>query len=300
MPNGLEKKQYLQALEIAASEEFPFDSVSDMSYGSVCIEETENGKFYLFSVTSLQLAEGYEQFMRELGAEPSFLEPESVALARATVPEQKDAVDILLADIGARTTMLVVLGRHSQPIFSAAVPVGGDVLSTAIEEQLKISLADAEQLKRKSGFDLTVDDGRVMMIIQQPFNEIAKEIKSTIDYYKKRTGRNVRKIMLAGGTSLLPVIIDYVSSRFPGIEVVTADPLAGINISSSAPLPDNLKEEAVLYSTAIGLAQRAAGSRDRPGPDLLPRKTRSSRKKRSPLRYIRSIFKKVPSSYASK
>jgi len=300
LPVGLDERQYHQALEIAASDEFPFDLNADMVSASINIETVRGGRFYLYSTTQLQLASDYERLLREAGTEPMFLEPESVALARATVEEQEEAVDVLLADIGARTTMLVALGRRSQPIISAAVPVGGDILSTAIESSLKVSLEEAEKLKRKAGFNPKVDDGRVMMIIQRPFDEIANEIKSTIDYYKRRTSRDIGKILLVGGTSLLPGIVDYVSSRFAGLKVEAVNPTKRVKVSSSAQLPPKFKQEAVLYSTAIGLAMRAAGTRDRPGPNLLPSIASGAKKRRSLLQTIRSIFKKVPSSYASK
>lgn len=292
LPTGLEEKQYGKALEISAAKEFPYDVGSDMISSFVSVKTIENRREFLYSTTQLSLAHEYENLLREAGAEPVFMESESSALSRGAISAEASS-DVLLADIGARTTMIATLGTHGEPVLSSAVPVGGDLLTTAIESRLDISLEEAEKAKRRGGLDPKADEGRVMMIIQRPFDQIASEIQATISYYKRKTGREVKKIVLAGGTSLLPGIMDYMVSHFEGVEVERADPLKRVSVAQNAKLPPRFKKESVLYTTAVGAALRAAGVRDRPGPNLLPSASTLRGGKTGPLNFIRTIFKKT-------
>ncbi len=291
MPQGLGYDHYAKALEIEAIEEFPYDLTSQVISNFVLVRSGEKEREFLYATVDADKAKEYERLLNEAGANPVFFEPESSALARAAVSPELSS-DALLADIGARTTMLVALGVKGEPVLSSAVPVGGDILTTEIEKRLNVTLAEAEAVKRRSGFDASVDDGRVMLILQNPFDEIAKEIKITINYYHEKTGRDINKIVLAGGTSLLPKVMDYMSSRFADVEVSRADPLKRFAVKPNIKLPPKFKQEAVLYSTAVGLAVRAAGSRDRPGPNLLPSARGHGRKSGGFINFIRSLFKK--------
>ncbi|MFH1046828.1 MAG: pilus assembly protein PilM [Patescibacteria group bacterium] len=293
LPVGLETEQYKKALEINASEEFPYDSSIEMSANFVSIKSDNEARYFWYSTVDAHLVNEYERLLNDAGLEPLFMEPESAALARAVLAGE-DSADTLLADIGARTTMLVALGERGEAVLSSAVPVGGEMLTSAVEERLGLSMEDAEAAKRKGGFDPTIDDGRVMMILQHPFDDISNEIRTTINFYEKKTSRNIKKIVLAGGTSLLPSVTDYVSSRFTDLVVERGEPLKRFGVTADAVLPPNFKNEAILYSTAIGLSIRASGSRDRPGPNLLPSARNHGHGRGRVLNFIRSIFKKSP------
>jgi hypothetical protein len=144
---------------------------------------------------------------------------------------------------------------------------GGDALSSALERKFAITLAQAEHLKRKAGFDPSAADGRAFLVMQRPMGEIIEETRRTIAHHERKTGRKVAKILLAGGTALTPGIADYVGTNFPEIEVAVGDPLRGLSLGDEDAAPA-LAKNAIVYAVAIGLAARAAGVRAGPGIDL--------------------------------
>jgi hypothetical protein len=188
---------------------------------------------------------------------------EAAALARAVA---RDLHPALIVDIGARTSLISVVDGGLR--MSTNPMIGGDGLTEALEDRLKIPLDQAEELKRKFGFSPVDDDGRVMLILQKPMTEIVDEIRHTISYYEQKSGRTVQTIVLAGGTSLLPNFIDYLRLNFPKVKLKRGEPFANVEFGDFAGAAE-VKAQDILYATAFGLAARLVGLADEPATPFM-------------------------------
>ena len=252
LPAKLEGELATKALMIEATNLMPL-SLDRAITAVKPLEQEGEWRDYYFAATLREVLDGYRQVLAAAHVEPILFDSEAAAMARSLGVSDGPA---MLVDIGARTTMIAVVDRGLR--LCANPMVGGDLLTATLEQKLGLSLADAEKLKRRDGFDPGREEGRVMLILQKPMGEIVDEIRHTMKYYAERHGRQVQDIFLAGGTSLLPGLPDYLKSNFSGIKFHLVDPFAQLSLAD-VPNAEEVKQAPILYATAVGLAMRAIG-----------------------------------------
>lgn len=265
LPANLGLDLAVKAAAMEAQDYFPLP-LNNIAVDTIVLSRSKDTQDLYYAVADRDVAQAYRDVLRQVAVEPQFLDSETQALARSFGLPGTEPV--LIADIGAGTTLLTVCDQDGIR-FSSSVVLGGNRLTSAIEIQLNVPLDKAENLKRRAGFDPTAETGRVFLILQKPMTELIEEIRKTLAYYARRTGRSVGKIILAGGTSLTPEIAPYIESNIPEVSVAVGQPFREIGTAPSLSTND-LKNNAILYSTAVGLALRAGGFRRGPGLDLRP------------------------------
>jgi len=130
---------------------------------------------------------------------------------------------------------------------SVTVYYAGNYFTQAIAKKLTISEEEANKIKEEAGFEREP----VSSILKECSLTLIKEIKDTLKYYQSRFGNRVEKIILAGGSALLPGIKEYFQKHFEE-KVEIGQPLQ--NIQKTSPLFDSRK--AILFANVIGLALR--------------------------------------------
>ncbi len=264
LPAALDESMAEKAMHLAAGERLPLP-FGDLAAASLPLGHDEKQQDWLFSATSHSVLESYRQVLQRVRLKPLFFDTEALALGRA-IADRKEAGAQLLVDIGARTTAIDVWDRGGIR-FSSAVPLAGDQLTSAIEIQRNIPMEQAEQMKNQEGFDPAAGDGRTFLILQRPMSDIIEEIRRTISFYERTTGHKIRKVILAGGTCLVPHLGEYLTSNLHGLPVSRGNPLSGISVDNLHNI-DKFTKISIIYATAIGLALRAMGVREGPGVDL--------------------------------
>ncbi|MFA5747092.1 MAG: pilus assembly protein PilM [Candidatus Paceibacterota bacterium] len=214
----------------------------------------------LFSAVSKKIVEDYLSVLNAAGLDPEVLDLESASIARAFgegmgVKEES----YLVADIGCRSTVLTVYDGRAIRL-SVAVPAGGDVFSKVLADNLKITLAEAEQLKRDCGFDVEKKEGEIIFILQSAFQEIINGIKNSVNFYRSKSQKKISKILLCGGSSLIPKVDFYLSSIID-IPVEIPDPWEGIDVEEILKKKElrNMIETSlhpIFFANVIGLAKR--------------------------------------------
>ena len=221
------------------------------------------------------------------GLEASGLVFEPLASSYATLQSEEKQVGVVLLDIGGGTTDIAVYSLGSA-IFTATIPVGGNILTNDISLGLKTSLAEAEDVKKRFGaaipadgeraFDLRTLDGRTTKetTTQQLRQIVVPRVLETLRMCKQKIIDSVPRdlvlgeIVLTGGGALLP-----------GIEPV-AEEVFGLPVRVGAPRSVNGLTDAMAqpqYATAIGLVlfgangetEVAPGARRRGGGAFLTR-----------------------------
>jgi type IV pilus assembly protein PilM len=257
LPVKLDGDLAKQAIMVEAADVIPVPLDSALVYIHPYLPEGDHRDFY-FAAVSKDIIKSYQAVMNAARVEVDLFDSEASALARAIVRHVRPAV---IADIGARTSLISVVDGGLR--MSANPMVGGDVLTESLEERLQLPLEQAESLKRQHGFNPIEDDGRVMLILQKPMVEIVDEIRHTISYYEKKSGQTVQAVIVAGGTSLLPNVVDYLRLNFPKIKLSRGEPFVGVQMGDFEGV-EEVKANSILYATAFGLAARLVGLVDEP------------------------------------
>ncbi len=179
------------------------------------------------------------------------LEAEVFALSRFLLKTEQKITGIV--DIGARSSTCSILEKGILKT-SHSFNISGNELTEVLSRSMGISYEKAEVLKKTEG--LVEVEGReknVREILQPLVDLILAEIKRIFDNFYQQENKRVEKIVLAGGTALMPGLKEYFSEELKK-EVVIADPFS--NITFPPILDETLKEMGPTYAIAVGLAMK--------------------------------------------
>lgn len=259
--------QNFENIEDQAAKTFPIN-LSDFYYYF---------KEGFFSAAPKKTVEDYLSVLSGAGLNPLALDLESAGIARAFEAEMNDEkYAYLIADIGSRTTVLTFCDNKEIRL-SAVVPAGGEIFSKTLSENLKMPLEKAEEMKRECGFDVEKKGGEIIFVLQSPFQGIINGIKDSVKFFQEKTGKKTAKIILCGGSSLIPKVDFYLSSILD-IPVVIADPWEGIDAEEVLQKEELRKMietdlHPVFFANVIGLAKRGISKNPNfAGVNLMPKK----------------------------
>ncbi len=185
--------------------------------------------------------------------------------------QEEKQVGVVLLDIGGGTTDIAVYSLGSA-IYTATIPVGGNVLTSDISLGLKTTLAEAEEVKKRFGRPRggTGDASRsVRSTAARRASTRRRELRQivvprvleTLRMAKQKIVENVPRdlvlgeVVLTGGGALLPGIEPIAEEVFglPVRDRHAANAIGGLTDAMTAPQ----------YATAIGLVLFGAnGDRD--------------------------------------
>lgn len=281
LPAELKGQELYSAAESEALKTIPL-APEEIYFDLKLISERKDIKEVLYVGTLKEIVDGYLETLRGVGLNPLVLDIESASLARAFQSKIEKETAILIADIGARNTILTIFDEGSVRL-SATVPIAGVHLTQALSEKLNTSLAEAEDFKINCGFDPEKEGGKVLLVLQRAIQPILNEIKKSISFYEQKKGRKVKKILLCGGSSFMPELPSYISSNLE-IETLVPDPWEGIEGIDIGILfkKKGLKEiietrlQPVFFANVIGLAKRGMERKpETAGINLIPKEKKS-------------------------
>lgn len=183
---------------------------------------------------------------------------EPLASSAATLLQEEKQVGVVLLDIGGGTTDIAVYSLGSA-IYTATIPVGGNVLTSDISLGLKTTLAEAEGVKKRQGagenggsFAVKTLDGRAT---KEHTNAelrqiVVPRVVETLRMARQKIVENVPRdlvlgeVVLTGGGALLPNIEPIAEDVFGlPVRIGAANRIGGLTDAMTAPQ----------YATALGL-----------------------------------------------
>ncbi len=188
---------------------------------------------------------------------------EPLASSAATLLSEEKQVGVVLLDIGGGTTDIAVFSGGGA-IYTATIPVGGNVLTNDISLGLKTTLAEAEQIKKDHGaggsdgayaepFSVRTLDGRntKTVTVEELRAIVMPRVLEIFRMAKTKIVENVPRdlvlgeVVLTGGGALLPGIEAIAEETF-GLPVRVGAPNGPINgLTDALRLPQ--------YAAAVGL-----------------------------------------------
>lgn len=193
---------------------------------------------------------------------------------------------VLLADIGARSTSLLLLdGTRAH---SRTIPLGGNVITAELAAGLALTFDEAESVKRQSvGSDLA-EHAEVRESVRRAAGTFAGELHGEMVRFlavNRSAGATAPAPVtyLSGGGSLLPGLPALLAEKLK-VEVVRYDALRQVDLTSRA-CASGASSSPHLLVNLVGLAQLGATA-GKTGVALLPPRLRQRVEFRSRLPWL--------------
>jgi type IV pilus assembly protein PilM len=205
----------------------------------------------LLTAAPKDLVKRYIDIFKLAGLNLLSLDTEPFAVIRCLVGNDKSG--LMIVDIGSVVTNISVV-VSGIPILNRSIDIGGLTITKAIADSLNINLARAEQFKHDIGMNPNrVGLGSVPKTIENTLTPIIDELRYSLNIYRNQGQKNIEKIILTGGSSLMLNLPEYLSDSL-GLRVFLGDPWARVVYPQD--LKPVLDEIGPRYSVAIGLAMR--------------------------------------------
>jgi len=196
--------------------------------------------------------------LERAGLEPAAVDVETFAVERTfdllrrqlKTPSEASAC-VGLVDIGANMNAFHVM-REGHIVYSRDTVFGGRQLTDAIRERYDLSMEEAGFAKKRGGLP---DDYQRQVLT--PFLEtVVQQVGRSLQlYYTAGRHHEVKEIILAGGSSVIPGLAERIAQD-SGMAVTIANPFQHMQVSKKLN-QEALSNDAPAMLTACGLAMRA-------------------------------------------
>lgn len=222
--------------------------------------------FYKLFIGSKAAKESSIKITKELNLNCKGIFLNHIANSRAVLKENELELGTALLDIGSGTTKLIII-KNNIVQYASVIPFGGNNITSDISQVCKVSMADAELLKKRHGGCISeyAQENKVISVTDNNGNVYKKvnlrelhsviearisEILATAAYEIKESGYNdklLSGVVLTGGTANLVNITPLAKSIFDK-DVRLAAPNEDTIMSTS--IPSVFRPEC---TTAVGL-----------------------------------------------
>lgn len=194
----------------------------------------------------------YQEIALKAQLELLAMEAEVFGLARALAKNNTTGalLTVALMDIGARSTTISIVDKGILKI-SHSFDASGNDFTNLIAKSFNLGHQEAEAFKNQHG--LLADESKTREVLLPFVDLILGEIQKIFQSFYQTEKREVQKLTIAGGSALLPGLIDYFSQSIKK-PVEAANPFS--NIYYPPLLEETLKIMGPGYAIAVGAALR--------------------------------------------
>jgi len=268
----MEDKELTAGVMWEAPKYVPYDldeSIIDAEKVEEFVEKDGNKMMRVLLVaTPKSIIQPYMEVLRKARIKPKIIDIVSSANIRAfennlsdkKEEEQDNSIVDIILSIGASNTNLTLVEKGNLK-FTRDILIGGNDLTKAIAKSLNISFDEAEKLKRETKIALGKETeeekkNESEKIIVKILNQITKEVRKSLSYYKTQSQKvKYNKMILSGGCANIDNIKDLLSEQFE-IPIIIGNPLEGIKIDERAFDVERIKKLKDILATVFGLAMR--------------------------------------------
>jgi type IV pilus assembly protein PilM len=179
---------------------------------------------------------------------PEIMELSAVSVINAFQASNKEVCEkevVVLVDIGARSTSINFL-RHGQPLMTRITHFGGFQISEYLAQMLTLEPGAAEEEKLKMS-------DPVQPLVRSAIVPLAKEVRSSIDFFERQHECHVTKAYACGGSACAPAIVEFLSEQV-GMRIECWNPIQNFETSHFNGDSGTLAALAPSLAAAVGAA----------------------------------------------
>ncbi len=235
---AMKPNEMRQALPFEAQRYLPFNLQDVVLDGVVLGPGEANKNWVLIVACKKELIERRIDWIRRAGFEVDIIDVDALAIANGFLSTQTRSSGyqtVALVDLGAQLSNLVIF-KGQAPYLVRDIPWGGDKLIRQVSEQLGLEAQALKELWNKA--QLHPQQSEAMKLATEP---LINELQLSFDYFENRFGQPPEKVLLSGGLTHVPGLIDAIKSHLTQ------------SVNSWAPIKDLPSQ----FSVAYGLALRS-------------------------------------------
>jgi type IV pilus assembly protein PilM len=242
----------------------PADSLA-FDYDIVrCPTPTRNDYDLIVSVFPKAIMTDYLEATIAAGLVPTSFEIEAQAIARALIPRE-EVRPSLVVDFGKTRTGFFVVSEGKVMATSTVASVGGEMVTATIQKNLGLSYEAAESLKIERGILQSRSNSLLLFALIPIISVLRDEINKFASYWDTHGevgsgDKRLNKIILCGGQSTLPGLVEYLSSSL-GIKVELGNVWANITPKQTK-VPPIKFNDSFKYVASLGLALKSFDHHD--------------------------------------
>jgi type IV pilus assembly protein PilM len=195
-----------------------------------------------------QLIEDLQAAIKSVGLVPDQIVPGLVGPLNAfelSEPEMFGRETVALVEVGFRNTTIMILDCGEVRLHRV-VAIGGDRLTTGLAEMLKISYAEAENIK--VGMPQEVQANLEAML-----SPLGRELRASIDFYEHQHDRTVSQVFVSGGSACSEVIVQSLQTELM-VPCKAWLPTRALNLNLPPEKMAEVEQLAPQLSVAVGAA----------------------------------------------
>lgn len=226
----------------------------NLSYQRLELPASEQDKINVQLVAAKKsVIERYVSLVKIAKLTPVGIEPEALAISRA-LAELDNPMATLILHMGFEKSVIIISFKGAL-LFSRTLALGGDTLTKTIQQQMSLDYMQAEEYKKTYGLNADQAEGRIYEVLQPLFNNIIGEINRAQIFFTTHTpGVNINKVILSGGTALMPGLLLYMANNL-SLEVELANPFKNCTFSKEASAKAEwYATQGPSFSAPVGLA----------------------------------------------
>ena len=264
VPVGLKNDDIEDFLLNQAEGIIPFNRETIISDYQI-VDTVGKEKMILYAAAPKKLIADVLAVLRKLKVNVLLIELESISVARSLLSKPISRDSNMVLDIGGNYSNITIYDKQGLKL-TVSLPLAGNQFTKEIGQKTKLTVEKATELKMKKGLNST--NKQAVAALQVSLDKIIEEITRSINYFEKKSGQIVKRLILVGGSAKLPGIVEYLSSKVK-IEIIAGNSWHRVKKSPEI-LNVFKKKDGLLYSTVIGLMLRGGQKNYKTGLNLLP------------------------------
>lgn len=238
----------------------PIDEVV-LDWERIALSEQERAEVagkvpVLIAASQKEVRDRYDRIVKSAGYEKESMEIEVFSTTRAVIGRERATTMIL--DIGAATSKCII-AEHGSVRSAYGVDKGGQQLSLTLSQAMSVDFVTAERMKRESGVRDVPDNHEQRETLLPVLDSIFEEGERMRTFWRRKTSRPIERIILTGGGSLLPGIVEHASAYY-GTPVYVGNPFSMLEYPTV--MEGVAKDIGPAFSVAVGLALKGIRARE--------------------------------------
>lgn len=161
----------------------------------------EKVKVNLIAVPN-EIIDQYREIARLAQVEIISLEGEMFALVRALVRDVEKPTAII--DVGEQSTLLTIAEKGILKT-THSLEIAGNMLVKQVAKYAEIEYNSAREVVMNYG----IEEEAVKKAVFSPLTSLFSEVSRVIDAFEKKEGTAIEEVIIAGGFSLLPGVVEF-------------------------------------------------------------------------------------------
>jgi type IV pilus assembly protein PilM len=180
----------------------------DIFFTYQILKESKKGVEILLIAASIKVILEWQRFFKKFNFKVDFFDVETLALFKGLNLEKE--LPVCIVDIGSASSNISIFDKNKLRYINSLV-LAGNHWTDKLSQGLEISLEEAEKKKKILKI---LGKTKGAKILNNEIDILSREIKKILEFYQSKSKKEVKNIVLLGGSSQLKGLVEYLINFF--------------------------------------------------------------------------------------